>query len=1260
MRRLLRSFAVSAPVVILLTVAIQSCTDGTGPQPIQGRLAVIPTFQSRHAGIVEIDRMRAIVFRLEESSPILDTVVSVTGDSVDVELVVTLTNATERFLLVLALITPAGDTAFRAGPDTVAPTVGLSQAEPLAIEIDYVGVGADAAGVQILTADTSLFSGEEITLLAEALDSADAPIPGTPIGWTSLDPNRASVSDEASGTVVAGAERGTARLVATLLTDQADTIAIPVQPIPDAIGVVQGGGQTGAAGLPLPIPLVVLVRAPDGMGVQGIVVRLSTLDGGSFAPDSAMTNAVGEIQTTWTLGPGAGTQTGTATTSGIATLQTTFTANATGGGGERVTWINAAGGDWSDPGNWSAGRVPTSADTAVIGLDGVFTITVNTDASVSSLELGGASGTQTLALSGAVLTVNGAFTITASGLLSMTNGTVNGSGALDVPGATIETGATNGLSVISLPITSSATTIMNLASGTLSLSGGGSLGGPIGGAGSLDLQSGNFLLINGLNATNGLLSISGATTTVASLSTVTVAVLTLTSGRLAGTGTVEVTGAFIWQGGTMTDAGVTRLLPPSIGSIADVNGLALAGGRVLENAGNLAWLGGTVQSGEGSLIDNVTGGVLLIQGTDCVLDASLGGAPPILRNADTVRFSAGSLRIEGDFLHLPNAVLEGFNGTLDLDATTSVTLDGDIRPGTSPGILQVIGDFPQGTASTITIEIDGTTPGTEYDQIVVSAGPNTTGTIALDGTLDVVTSFTPASTDVFMVISYDARGGTLAGVNGLDLGNGTFLDTVFAANRLDLTVLSPSMSFTGDPAGTLPSRPIQPDVVVEVLDGQGSLFTGFGGTVDMTIGTNPGGGTLSGNVSVAPAGGVATFTDLMIDNLGTGYTLIASAAGVTAAESPAFDIVPGIVWAADSLLDPLVSGILGAEPDGADRFQITPEGTIASGALRLVHPRWSPDRSRVTYSARADVGVENQLHVVDIVTGTIAHLTSVGDTSTFKPRYNATGQRLAFICGAGTETTTPQDVCVIPDAAGPVGSLDGIGDGVGKTFVTQSVPDLVGTGAFAWDPTNSDQLAFVRDRDVQGNTASTIYIASFDGTLVDSLGVLALPGQDTVRIVELDWSPDGTFLVFSGDNQNFNRRIYRIDRDGTNFLQLTSAAFGDDDVHPVVSPDNTQVLFLRHDFNAEGTTFEYFLVPSDGATAEVQISEEIDLFASVEEIVADWSPDGSQIVLVGTDGISLAVYVVPPTVTPATYIPIRDAGLVSGLGREDVQPSWRP
>src|SRR3989441_9498865 len=61
----------------------------------------------------------------------------------------------------------------------------------------------------------------------------------------------------------------------------------------------------------------------------------------------------------------------------------------------------------------------------------------------------------------------------------------------------------------------------------------------------------------------------------------------------------------------------------------------------------------------------------------------------------------------------------------------------------------------------------------------------------------------------------------------------------------------------------------------------------------LTAGTGPSGATLTGTTTVAAANGVATFYALSLDKSGTGYTLTATASGLSAATSAPFDVTPG-------------------------------------------------------------------------------------------------------------------------------------------------------------------------------------------------------------------------------------------------------------------------------------------------------------------------------------------------------------------------------
>src|SRR5436190_12034231 len=81
-----------------------------------------------------------------------------------------------------------------------------------------------------------------------------------------------------------------------------------------------------------------------------------------------------------------------------------------------------------------------------------------------------------------------------------------------------------------------------------------------------------------------------------------------------------------------------------------------------------------------------------------------------------------------------------------------------------------------------------------------------------------------------------------------------------------------------------------PAVRVSALDDAGNVVTGFTGLITVALGANPGGGTLAGTTSVNAVSGVATFSTLSINNAGNGYTLTASANGLTGATSTSFNI----------------------------------------------------------------------------------------------------------------------------------------------------------------------------------------------------------------------------------------------------------------------------------------------------------------------------------------------------------------------------------
>ncbi len=99
------------------------------------------------------------------------------------------------------------------------------------------------------------------------------------------------------------------------------------------------------------------------------------------------------------------------------------------------------------------------------------------------------------------------------------------------------------------------------------------------------------------------------------------------------------------------------------------------------------------------------------------------------------------------------------------------------------------------------------------------------------------------------------------------------------------------LAFRVEPSDAEVNLAMAPSVEVRVQDESGNAVTTATDAVTLAVGTNPGGGTLTGTTTVNAVGGVASFTDLVLNKTGAGYTLTATSSGLTEATSDAFDIV---------------------------------------------------------------------------------------------------------------------------------------------------------------------------------------------------------------------------------------------------------------------------------------------------------------------------------------------------------------------------------
>ena len=90
-----------------------------------------------------------------------------------------------------------------------------------------------------------------------------------------------------------------------------------------------GNNQSAAVNQTLPQPLVVAVLDQSSSPISGVIVNWAvTAGGGTLSASSVATNAQGLSAVTWTLGPGAGAQSATASIFGLTGSPVTFAAIA--------------------------------------------------------------------------------------------------------------------------------------------------------------------------------------------------------------------------------------------------------------------------------------------------------------------------------------------------------------------------------------------------------------------------------------------------------------------------------------------------------------------------------------------------------------------------------------------------------------------------------------------------------------------------------------------------------------------------------------------------------------------------------------------------------------------------------------------------------------------------------------------------------------------------------------------------------------------
>ena len=219
--------------------------------------------------------------------------------------------------------------------------------------------------------------------------------------------------------------------------------------------------------------------------------------------------------------------------------------------------------------------------------------------------------------------------------------------------------------------------------------------------------------------------------------------------------------------------------------------------------------------------------------------------------------------------------------------------------------------------------------------------------------------------------------------------------------------LPAQLAFQTQPSNSVAGVPIAPAMTVQVLDAYGNLVTNATNPITMALATNPGGSILGGTVTVNAVNGVATFSTLWLNKVGTGYTLSAWAIGLTFATSTAFNITPAapaqLAFAAqpsNTVAGAIINNPTGVTVQVLDAFgNLVPTATNSITLAPATNPGNGKLSGTLTVKAVNGVATFTTLWLDKVGIGYTLSASAVGLTSTTSTAFNitfATATKLAF------------------------------------------------------------------------------------------------------------------------------------------------------------------------------------------------------------------------------------------------------------------------
>jgi len=596
--------------------------------------------------------------------------------------------------------------------DSVATGVSAGAADVVASAgahadtVTIVVIPPPVDSVRVLPDSADVIVGLTRTYSVELRDANGSVVTGRSVFWETLNPAVATVTQ--SG-VVNAVSPGTTRVRATSegAFDEAvvRVVAVPVRSVlvsPDSAVVPAGNTATFTA------------QTRDSIGgvLTGRVVTWTT---GSSAVATVSPSGV-------VTGVATGTTTVRATSEGVfdeATVRVTAAAPS----GATITWTRGADGNWSDPTAWSLGRVPQAGDTVRIDQGNNYLVTLDVDATITRVLIGGTTDLVYLDVGDRTLTITGTGAGEALDILPF--------GAIEIDGGTVRVADVRNAGLIyafGTPSTLEAASILNdgeivvvsdallmvthptstalQSSGTLTLESGGLMtlgansvmtyqGGTIGDSGALLLQPGSTLILE------ADLTIDGPTLILTSASLLQNDTESLTIGassilELASDGgPAEVQPPLVVDGSLISIGDSSTVADLTVGSTGTVYVSGTSGGGLVtgavDNSGLISLVGAQFGPGDAnvSITNRQFAAIQFTLGSSSVLNGELinEGAIDVLGSGELRRVDAQGTHVTASHVNVNTGTITlALGGSLDVELggaspTPTFTNSGSITVG---------------------------------------------------------------------------------------------------------------------------------------------------------------------------------------------------------------------------------------------------------------------------------------------------------------------------------------------------------------------------------------------------------------------------------------------------------------------------------------------------------------------------------------------------------------------------------------------------